>query len=143
MTARSLLGFRRDRKGGTLTEFALTATALMLFILGILQGGLMYWTWQALQGAAIDAARCAAINSSSCSSVATSPTATQNYAVSAAALRGVHGATAVATTGTGTSLGCGTSNSVVSVRLSYTMLYFASYFSAPSLTVQACFPLAS
>jgi Flp pilus assembly protein TadG len=137
-------GFGRDRRGAVLTEFALTATALMLVIFAILQGGLIYWTWQALQGAAIDAARCAAINSSSCANVSSSATATQNYAVAAAALRGVHGATAVATTGTGSSLGCGTASTVVSVKLTYTMsLINTAYFTAPAMTAQACFPISS
>jgi Flp pilus assembly protein TadG len=147
MIGRMVRRFLRVRDGSTAIEFAMTATALLAFMIGILQGGLLYWTWQALQGAAIDAARCAAINSTSCANVASSTAATQSYAATAAQTRGVSAVTSSmvsVATGTATSIGCGTnSSSVVQVTISYPFGIIFLWRFSPTVTVRACFPLAS
>jgi Flp pilus assembly protein TadG len=140
-------GRLRGRSAGTTTvEFAMTATPMLMLVLGVLQAGLMLWTWQALEATAIDAARCAAINATSCQNVATSVTATRSYAVSIAQLRGLGSVTTgnvTVQTGAAAQTACGsTTASVVSVTLSYT--YKIVFVSLPSsLTAAACFPLAS
>ncbi len=144
---RAARAFRRDVVGSTSIEFAAMAMILLLMIMGVVEGGLLYWSWDVLEGAAIDAARCAAINAPSCQNVATAPASTRTYAASAALARGLSGVTAsnvTVVTGTATATGCGNSAaSFVSVALSY---QFGPAFLVPlptSLTASACFPLAS
>lgn len=136
---------RRADAGSTSIEFAVTAVALLLMILGIIEGGLVYWSWQALEAAAIASARCAGINASWCQNVATAPASTQTYAAGAALSRGLSGVTAsnvTVLTGTAIATGCGTSAATfVSVSISYQFgsMYLASLPS--SLNASACFPL--
>ena len=68
----------QDQRGTTAIEFALTAPAFFLFILGIFGCGLLFWTQVALQHGAEMAARCASINSALCPT--SDPTAISNYA---------------------------------------------------------------
>ncbi len=139
---------RRNNAGSTTIEFALTATSLLLLIVGMLEAALLFWSWQALEGAAIDAARCAAINSSSCLNVTTTTGATQTYAVSAATARGLNGIQAsnvTVLTGAAAQTACGsTTANVVSVAIPYSIgpVFMAPYLS-PNLTASACFPIAS
>ena len=141
-----LPGRPRGRTAGTTTvEFAMTATPMLMLVLGVLQGGLLLWTWQALEATAIDAARCAAINAASCQNVATSVVATQSYAAGIAQLRGLGSVTSgnvTVQTGATAQAACGgTAVSVVSVTLSYT--HTIVFVSLPSsLSASACFPIA-
>jgi Flp pilus assembly protein TadG len=139
---------RRDIGATTAIEFAVTASALLLFVIGILQGGVMYWTWQALQGAAIEAARCAAINAQSCTTAA----ATQTFAVNSASLRGIAVTTSqinvnevTATTG-GSIAGCGnvpSGTGYVSVTYTYPVTTIPLFNISPTITAGSCFPLAN
>jgi Flp pilus assembly protein TadG len=144
MTRRPLHGLRRDAAGATALEFAMTATALVLVVIGLAEGGVAYWTWQALEATATDAARCAGINAAACRNVTTTPANTQTYAALTAAARGLAGVTAgsvTVTTGAAAQAACRTTVSVVSVAVSYP---FGSIPLVPlpsSLTASACFPL--
>ena len=137
---------RHAAAGSTSIEFAVTAVALLMMILGVIEGGLLYWTWQALEAAVIDAARCAAINASSCQNVATAPAGTRTYAAGAALARGLSGVSAgdvTVTTGTGAQTGCGTSGTnFVSVAISYQFGLDFLVVPPTSVSASACFPLA-
>jgi len=137
-----------SRRGSTSVQFALTAAPLFLLLLGIMESTLLYWTWQALQGAAIDAGRCAGLNAPSCGNPAVSTTPTQNYAVSVAQARGLSSITAAnvtVLTGTAAQAVCGnTTATVVTVQLTYNDAAMISFVPLPSkLSAMACFPLAS
>ncbi len=143
-------GWRRlpDGRGSTSIQFALTATALFLLLLGIMESTILYWNWQALEGAAIDAGRCAGLNAPSCGNPATSTAATQAYAVTAAQARGLTNLTTAnvtVLTGSAAQAVCGsTTASVVTVQMTYHDSAMISFVSLPSdLTAMACFPLAS
>jgi Flp pilus assembly protein TadG len=139
-------GLRHHSAGSTTLEFALVTPPLLLLLLGILMSCLLYWSWQALEGAAIDAGRCAGLNAPNCGNPAISVTATQNYAVTAAQIRGLVISTANVTvlTGAPAQAACGnTTATVVNVQMTYTFPMIA-YVPMPSnLTASACFPLAS
>jgi len=144
---RARAGFLRDAAGHTAVEFAIVALPLFLLFMGIVEGGLMYWSWQALEGAAIDAGRCAALNAPSCGNPTTSTSATQSYAVAAAAQRGLTGvasANVTVATGATAQATCGnTTATVVSVTMTYHYAMI-SFVPLPSnLSATACYPLAS
>jgi Flp pilus assembly protein TadG len=138
---------RRATAGAMAIEFALTAMPLVMLIVGILQGGLMFWSWQALQAAAIDAARCAAIDSASCRDVTTTPSNTQSYAVSATQARGLTGVTTAnvtVQTGASAQTTCGgTTVSMVSVALTFRYGPVFVWSITPGMTATACFPLSA
>jgi Flp pilus assembly protein TadG len=127
----------RHTAASTTVEFGLTASILTLTLLGIIQGGIIIWTWQAMESAAIDAARCFAIGAPSCGST----TDTQTYAVSTAQGRGINGVTAVASSGATAKALCGQTASVVAVAVSCPFGW-VPYTLAPTLKATACFPLA-
>lgn len=52
--------------GNTAIEFALTAPALFLFVLGIIAFGRALWLQNALDYAVAEAARCASVNPTAC-----------------------------------------------------------------------------
>ena len=132
----------RDRRGAAIVEFAMTALWMVLLLVGAVELGIVFWTWQALEETAFEAARCAAINGTSCKNVATTPASTANYAATVAQARGLSTVTSsnvTISTGAGA---CGTTTAtVVSVTLSY---QFSSGFLASlptSISASACFPL--
>jgi len=139
--------FRRDTRGAAALEFAMTAICLLVLVIGIIESGLMFWSWQALQGAASDAARCAALDSTSCKDVATTPANTQSYAVTAASARGLSGVASgnvTVLTGTSAQSACGaTSATVVSVSVSYVYGPVFLWSLKPSMTAAACFPMSA
>ncbi|HLZ05400.1 MAG TPA: TadE/TadG family type IV pilus assembly protein [Bradyrhizobium sp.] len=55
-------GLWRDEQGASALEFALTAPVFFLFLFGIIELGLMFWTQIGLQHGAEMAARCATIH---------------------------------------------------------------------------------
>lgn len=56
----------RCRRGNVALEYAIVLPALLLFILGIMDGGRLLFTYTTLYRAAEAAARCAAINNIEC-----------------------------------------------------------------------------
>ena len=72
--------FGVDTRGATAVEFGMIAFPLFLLIMGIIEGGRMLWTQNALQYAAEQAARCAVVNTTVCGTASQ----IQSYAVSQA-----------------------------------------------------------
>jgi len=128
-------------------EFALAAIPLFLLLLGIVEAGLLFWSWQALQGAAIDAGRCAAIDETSCANVATTPSSTASYAATAAHVRGLSSITSSnvsVTTGATAQALCGnTTATVVSIVMTYRYPMIGFIKLPSNLTASVCFPLPS
>jgi Flp pilus assembly protein TadG len=142
MRARSL-----GTAGSTTIQFAITALPFFLLLLCIIEGSLLFWSWQALEGAAIDAGRCAALEAPQCGDPASSATATENYAVTAANMRGLSGLTTAnvtVLTGAAAQARCGnTTASVVTVGMTYHYAMMAFVPLPSNLSASACFPLAS
>jgi Flp pilus assembly protein TadG len=57
---------RGPRAGTVAVEFALVGSALFLICFGVLDLGILLWTQEALQSAAAQTARCAALGASTC-----------------------------------------------------------------------------
>lgn len=70
-------GFLRNERGASAAEFALVIFPFITFFLGAIGVSLLLYANSTLQYAAEDAARCASVKTSICSSL----TATQNYAL--------------------------------------------------------------
>src|SRR5204863_9405375 len=66
----------RDESGASALEFAMIAPVFFLFIFGIVEAGMLFWTQTGMQHGAEMAARCATINSTLCPN----PTAITSYA---------------------------------------------------------------
>ena len=94
----SLLRLLRARGGATAAEFAAILPALLAISLGIMEFGRLMWTKSALNYAVEEAARCAAINTSTCGTQAQ----VQSYAASHA------GQTFAVSVFTLSTLACGT-----------------------------------
>jgi Flp pilus assembly protein TadG len=72
----SIRSFLTNRDGSTALEFALTAPAFFLLVIGGTQVGLLCWAQLALQQGSEAAARCASVNKTQCGST----TQIQTYA---------------------------------------------------------------
>lgn len=119
--------FSRDESGASALEFALTAPLFFLFIFGIIEFGLLFWTQLGMQHGTEMAARCASVNPTLCpgSSAITSYAAQQAF-----------GLTLPAQTFTYTTLACGNQ-----VSASYAFQFPQILNLSPiTLTAQACFP---
>lgn len=75
---RTLLAFLRSRRGTSAVEFALVAPAFFALIFGMEEVGRLCWTQMTLQHAVELAARCGAVNTTTCGSA----TQTESYAAS-------------------------------------------------------------
>jgi len=122
------LRLMRCTAGGSAVEFGLIAPVYFAALIGAIELGLMLWTQVGLQHATEMAARCASVNSATCSSTS----AIQTYATHQA-----FGLSVPASTFTVASLACGNQ-----VSASYDFLYISAYMGAPKLTLNArsCFP---
>jgi len=133
----------RDTAGTTTLEFGITGLCFVLLIIGIVEAGVLLWSWQALESTVADVGRCASINAPSCLNPSTTPANTQNYAVTTALARGLPGITTgnvTVTTGAAAQTVCGTTATVVSIAMSY---QFGISLLAPlpnSISASACFP---
>jgi Flp pilus assembly protein TadG len=117
----------RDNRGASAIEFAMTAPLFFLFIFGIIEFGLLFWTQLGLQHGAELAARCASVNSTLCpnSSAVTSYAAQQAF-----------GLTLPSQTFTYSTPACGNQ-----VSASYAFQFPEVLNLSPlTLTAQACFP---
>lgn len=72
--------FRDADEGATAVEFALIFPVFVVFVLGIIQFGLVLWTKFALKHATVEAARCATVNGTLCGTTS----AIQGYAATQA-----------------------------------------------------------
>jgi Flp pilus assembly protein TadG len=75
------------QRGTTAIEFALVALVLMTLTFGGMEYARLFWTWQAMQLAGDETARCVGIGSSDCATPS-------SYAETLAASYGASGATA-------------------------------------------------
>ena len=118
----------RDEQGASALEFAMLAPVFFLFIFGIIELGLMFWTQAGLQHAAEMAARCASINTKLCPN--DKPDAITNYATQQA-----FGLTLPASTFTYSTPACGNQ-----VNASYAFQFQGLDLGPLTLSAQACFP---
>jgi Flp pilus assembly protein TadG len=127
--------FRRDERGVTAVEFALTFPLFIGFVLGVIQIGLLLWCQLGLQNAVETAARCAVVDTSLCADAST----TESYAAQNAFGLNVPASSFVATT-----QACGqqASGSGQRVTATYNYAIFAQSFPSTTvtLTAQACVP---
>jgi len=123
----TLAALRQDNRGTTALEFALTAPVFFLFIFGIIEFGLLFWTQLGLQHGTEMAARCATVNSTLCPN----GNAITNYAAQQA-----FGLTLPTQTFTYAALACGNQ---VSASYAFQFMQFLNV-SPIVLTAQACFP---
>lgn len=113
--------------GSAAVEFAFVGPIMIATMLALFQGGMMVWTQLGLEHAVESAARCAAVNTSTCKDATT----IQNYAKTQA-----YGLNVPATAFASSTVSCG-----VQVTASYTYYFLSRQFSAASvgLNAQACF----
>ncbi|WP_245315786.1 TadE/TadG family type IV pilus assembly protein [Bradyrhizobium neotropicale] len=117
----------QDNRGASALEFALTAPVFFLFIFGIIEFGLLFWTQLGIQHGTEMAARCATVNSTLCPS----GSAITNYAAQQA-----FGLTLPAATFTYSTPTCGNQ-----VSASYAFQFPQILNLSPvTLTARACFP---
>lgn len=117
----------RDSRGASALEFALTAPAFFLFIFGIIECGLLFWTQLGIQHGSEMAARCATVNHTLCSSSNT----TTSYAAQQA-----FGLTLPADTFSFSTAACGNQ-----VSASYSFAFPEILHLSPmTLTARSCFP---
>ena len=114
-----------------MVEFGLTAPLFIMLVWGIIEAGLALWTQFGLQNGVEAAARCASINTTTCSD----STTTAQYAVNNALGITVPSSTFRVQAGT-----CGNL-----VKANYTYSFFTLFFGTPTvtLTAQSCYPASS
>ncbi|MBR0786558.1 pilus assembly protein [Bradyrhizobium iriomotense] len=108
-------------------EFALTAPVFFLFIFGIIEFGLLFWTQLGIQHGSEMAARCATVNSTLCPS---------SSAITSYAAQQAYGLTLPAETFTFATSACGNE---VSANYAFTFPQILN-LSPVTLTARACFP---
>jgi Flp pilus assembly protein TadG len=116
----------RARDGAAAVEAAMILPALLLLLLGALEIGRFAWMRAGLQFAVQEAARCAAVQPTICSS----PADTQAYAAAK-----IPDLKIPASDFTVTTPSCGTQ---VQASVPYSYLVFSVFPSAPTLTAQTC-----
>ena len=117
----------QDNRGASALEFALTAPAFFLFIFGIVEFGLLFWTQLGLQHGSEMAARCATVNSTLCPS---------SGAITSYAAQQAFGLSLPAETFTFSTSACGNE---VSANYAFTFPQILN-LSPVTLTARACFP---
>lgn len=117
----------QDERGASALEFALTAPVFFLFIFGIIEFGLLFWTQLGLQHGAEMAARCATVNSTLCPN---------GSAITTYAAQQAFGLTLPTGTFTYSALACGNQ---VSANYSFAFPQILN-LSPVTLTAKACFP---
>jgi Flp pilus assembly protein TadG len=119
----------RDQRGTSALEFGLTAPVFFLFLFGVIEAGLLFWTQIGLQHGAEMAARCASVNSTLCPN--SNPNAITSYAT-----QQTFGLNLPSATFTYSAPACGNQ-----VSASYPFQFPEIFNLAPlTLTAQACFP---
>jgi Flp pilus assembly protein TadG len=127
---KTLVGISQDERGASALEFALLAPVFFLFIFGIIEFGIVFWTQVGLQHGAEMAARCASINTNLCPT--NNPSTITGYAIQQA-----YGLTLPASTFTYSTPACGNQ-----VSATYSFVFVGLPNLGPlTLTAQACFPL--
>lgn len=119
---------RRDERGTTAIEFAITAPVFFLILIGVIECGLVLWAQIGLQHGAEMAARCMTVDPSLCGTTAQ----TQTYAAQQA-----YGLNPPVTSFSVSAATCGNQ-----VSASYQFSALSASFGLPSLQIdaQSCFP---
>jgi Flp pilus assembly protein TadG len=119
----------QDQSGTSALEFGLTAPVFFLFLFGVIETGLLFWTQIGLQHGAAMAARCASVNLTLCPN--SNPTAITSYAT-----QQTFGLNLPSSTFSYSTPVCGNQ-----VNASYEFQFPEIFNVAPlTLTAQACFP---
>ncbi len=122
-----LSAFRKDRRGASALEFALIAPAFFMFVFGVIEMGLLFWTQIGMQHGAEMAARCASVNNVLCGNTA---------AITSYAAQQSLGLSLPPSTFSVATPGCGNQ-----VNGSYVFQFPQILNVSPlTLTAQACFP---
>jgi Flp pilus assembly protein TadG len=123
-----ILDCLRRCDASTSTEFAMVGPMFIGIMMAVVQGGLLLWTQLGLEHAVEAAARCSAVNSSTCGSASD----IQSYAATQA-----YGLNLPASVFLFTQPSCG---NMVSASYSYSLFSHAFKKAAIPLNAQACFP---
>ncbi len=125
-------------------EFAICALAMVSIVVGFIEFGQLVWTFEVLQEAASEGARCMGLAAKSCASAGVyNSVNTTNYVVSLAASRGVVIRAATVALNNNATCGGATGFSKVSITYDFTTVAPALItVLANGLTVpaSACFP---
>jgi len=130
--------------GTTAIEFGMLSPVLMMSSLGIYEFGRWGWTYEALQEAASQGARCAAIGEAACeSSGSFSASNTESYVQGVAAGWGLTVPTSDITVNNSTS--CGTISGFSQVQISYVFTSVVTKIiptgpSGTTVTATSCYP---
>ena len=119
----------RDERGASALEFGLIAPVFFMFILGVIELGLLFWTQLGLQHGAAMASRCASVNRTLCPN--NNPAAITSYAT-----QQTYGLNLPSSTFTYSTPSCGNQ---VAARYTFTFPDILN-ISPITLTAQACFP---
>jgi Flp pilus assembly protein TadG len=137
----------RARGGAAAVEFAAVLTPLLLLVFGAFEFGRLLWTREALQETATAAARCMALEASSCaSSGAYSSTSTTSYIETQASNWGITLTSSdISLNGSTTCAGVSASNGFSTATLTYTFQSVVPTFISPlrngiNLSSTACYP---
>jgi Flp pilus assembly protein TadG len=134
----------RDRRASTAVEFAICALGMCLMIVGFLEFGRLVWTFEVLQEAASEGARCMGLRAGPCAaSGAYSAANTKTYVVTLATSRGVAIDASMVTLSNVTT--CGGASGFSSVAISYNFTTVApallqSLVNGFTVPASACFP---
>jgi Flp pilus assembly protein TadG len=120
--------FGRSRRGATAVEFAIIAPLYIALLFGLVEGGMALSAQLALEHAVVNAARCSALNTTTCGTAAE----TQTYAAGEAL-----GQSVPTTAFTVTSPACG-ANVAASYVYNLPTLVFGT--ASMTLTATACYP---
>ncbi len=137
-------GLAQARQATTAVEFAICALAMVLMVVGFVEFGRLTWTFEVLQDAASEGARCMGLRSSSCAAGGVySATNTSSYIVSLATSRGVTITSAAIALNNAATCGGAGGFSQVTITYAFTtaapalLTSLANGFSVPAT---ACFP---
>jgi Flp pilus assembly protein TadG len=126
---RTRRGLLRDDQGTAAVELAVGGMVFVMLLFGALEFGRLFWTLASLQFAVEQAARCAAINATSC----TTSSATQTYAAGR-----VFGQTVASSVFTVSHPTCGTQ---VSASLPFSFIVPHLFPYTITLSTQSCRPV--
>jgi Flp pilus assembly protein TadG len=136
-----------DQRAATAVEFAISALAMVMIVVGVVEFGRLVWTFEVLQEAAAEGARCMGLRASACaSSGAYNAANTTNQIVSLASSRGVTITASMITLSS--SMTCGGAAGFSQVSINYGFTTVAPALLTPlvrgfAVAASACFPNSS
>ena len=134
----------RARQGTTAVEFAICAMAMVLMVVGFVEFGRLTWTFEVLQDAANEGARCMGLGASSCAAAGVYSAAnTSGYIVKLTTARGV--VITAATIALNNTATCGGATDFSQVKITYKFITVAptlltSLVNGFTVPASACFP---